>query len=324
MGMTEDELHDDLQPDLLRRPRRPRRDAVGRRRARRVADARRHHRRQGRGPDRRLRGRGDEADPRRGHQPHARAREDRAHALLLRGPDARRDRRGARRHREPGVPDPHQGGAAAALEARRARARARPEPRSRPGGSHRRRALPPAVSPTTARESPCPSSRSTLSRVQLRRVRRTVPWSRSSPLSPTGRRSTAPVVDPFRAPPDARGPRATGASSTPPSPGTRSARRRRHRRLRRLGGRVSATWSCATPTGSRTSYSFLRSRCAVGRRRSMPVARRRTDGRRLPPRRRVGGALPRSGRAVRPPPPACWSCRDAATPRRVHRVPDRT
>ena len=63
----------------------------------------------GLGPGRRLRGRGDEADPRPGHQPPARAGEDRPHPLLLRGPDPGRDRRHPRHHREPGVPDPHQG-----------------------------------------------------------------------------------------------------------------------------------------------------------------------------------------------------------------------
>ena len=47
------------------------------------------------------------------HQPPGRAGEDRPHALLLRGPDPGRDRRGPRRHREPGLPDPHQGRAPA-------------------------------------------------------------------------------------------------------------------------------------------------------------------------------------------------------------------
>ena len=44
-------------------------------------------------------------------------------ALLLRGHDARRDRRRARRHREPGLPDPHQGGADAARASCRRRSR---------------------------------------------------------------------------------------------------------------------------------------------------------------------------------------------------------
>ena len=51
----------------------------------------------------------------RGHQPAPRAREGRAHPLLLRGPDAGADRRGHRRHREPHLPDPHQGDPPATL-----------------------------------------------------------------------------------------------------------------------------------------------------------------------------------------------------------------
>ena len=40
----------------------------------------------------------------------SRAREDRRHALLLRGAHARRDRRDPRGHRVPRLPDPHEGG----------------------------------------------------------------------------------------------------------------------------------------------------------------------------------------------------------------------
>ena len=57
----------------------------------------------------------DPPDPGRLHRRAARAGEDRAHALLLRGPDPGRDRPGPRRHREPGEPGAHQGGHPAAV-----------------------------------------------------------------------------------------------------------------------------------------------------------------------------------------------------------------
>ena len=75
-----------------------------------------------------VRDRGDQAPARQGDQHAARAREDRRDPLLLRGPHARRDRPGPRRHREPHLPDAHQGRAAAARQARRPAATDRPGP----------------------------------------------------------------------------------------------------------------------------------------------------------------------------------------------------
>ena len=57
-------------------------------------------------------------------QSHAGTREDRPHALLLRGSDPRRDRSCAERDREPRVSDPHEGRAAVAIAYHRHRARA--------------------------------------------------------------------------------------------------------------------------------------------------------------------------------------------------------
>src|SRR5438105_1719158 len=73
---------------------------------RRLRDPPHHHRRRRWQPVGRRRGRRDQADPRDCHQPDERTETPRAHALLLRGHEARRHRRGPGRHREPGVPDP--------------------------------------------------------------------------------------------------------------------------------------------------------------------------------------------------------------------------
>ena len=91
-----------------------------------------------------LRVRGDQVPARQGDQHAARAGEDRRHPLLLRGPHARRDRPGPRRHREPHLPDAHQGRAAAARQARRAarltgRPSSRLQRRVRPADRRRRR-----------------------------------------------------------------------------------------------------------------------------------------------------------------------------------------
>src|SRR5204863_6387794 len=56
---------------------------------------------------------------RRGDRPPARAREARGHALLLRGADSSRDRRGARRDRVARLAAAHEGDPAAESEARR-------------------------------------------------------------------------------------------------------------------------------------------------------------------------------------------------------------
>jgi RNA polymerase sigma factor (sigma-70 family) len=63
-----------------------------------------------RGPGGGLRIPGDEGHPGRRHQPARRAREDRDHPLLLRGPHPGRDRAGPGGHRVAGLPDAHQGG----------------------------------------------------------------------------------------------------------------------------------------------------------------------------------------------------------------------
>ncbi len=57
-----------------------------------------------------LPGRGDPPDAARRHIASSRAGTAGARSLLLRGPDPGRDREGARCHREPGLPDPHQVG----------------------------------------------------------------------------------------------------------------------------------------------------------------------------------------------------------------------
>ena len=71
-----------------------------------------------------------ERGARRGDRAAARAREARRDALLLRGADAARDRRGARGHRVARLAAPHEGGAPAqgAPLGRRRRARPRPNP----------------------------------------------------------------------------------------------------------------------------------------------------------------------------------------------------
>ncbi|CAA9314805.1 MAG: RNA polymerase sigma factor, partial [uncultured Frankineae bacterium] len=113
----------DLQPGQLRQRRRAGRAAHPwwRREGRHPLAGRHPRGHQGRGPRPGLRDRGDQAPARQGDQHAARAREDRRHPLLLRGADPGRDRTGARRHREPDLPDAHQGGAAAARQAVRDR-----------------------------------------------------------------------------------------------------------------------------------------------------------------------------------------------------------
>ena len=69
--------------------------------------------REGPQPDSRARRDGDEGGDGRGDRRPARAREDRRHALLLRGADAPRDRRGARRDRVPRLAAAHEGDPAA-------------------------------------------------------------------------------------------------------------------------------------------------------------------------------------------------------------------
>ncbi len=64
-------------------------------------------------PESSLAGDRAEGGPRRGDRAPARAREARRHALLLRGADAPRDRRGARRYRVSRLPAPHEGDPAA-------------------------------------------------------------------------------------------------------------------------------------------------------------------------------------------------------------------
>ena len=64
---------------------------------------------------------GDARDAGRRDQLPVGAREDRRDALLLRGPDARRDRRDPRRHRVARLPDPHEGGRRAPRPALRGR-----------------------------------------------------------------------------------------------------------------------------------------------------------------------------------------------------------
>ena len=66
-----------------------------------------------------LRGEGDQGGVDPGGEPDGRTREDGPHPLLLRRPDPGRDRRHPRGDRVPGLPDPHQGGAAAPGQAGR-------------------------------------------------------------------------------------------------------------------------------------------------------------------------------------------------------------
>ena len=106
-----------------------------------------------------------ERGARRGDRAAAGAREARRHALLLRGADAARDRRGARRDRVPGLAAPHQGRAAAEGAARRA------------ASAGRGRARTPSASAATSTASvqwaePCTSSATSIVRSPSRRRRR--------------------------------------------------------------------------------------------------------------------------------------------------------
>ena len=101
--------------DLLGRHDGARRGAA-RRRPLRALDAGRDAAGRVVGPGRHLRGQGVQGGTGRGRRRHARAGADRPHDVLLRRPHADGDRPGARRHREQGVPDPHQGAPPAPIE----------------------------------------------------------------------------------------------------------------------------------------------------------------------------------------------------------------
>ena len=95
------------------------------------------------GPGRHLRGQGVQGGAGRGRRRHARAGADRADDVLLRRPHPDGDRPGARRHREQGVPDPHEGAPPAPLEVGRPSRDRSPvatagpaPPAGRPGAAH--------------------------------------------------------------------------------------------------------------------------------------------------------------------------------------------
>ena len=281
-------------PDLLRRPGRPRRDAVGRRRAGRVDHPRRHHRRRparARWPPSRSR-RCARSSPRPINR-HARAREDRAHPLLLRGPHPGRDRPGPRRHREPGVPDPHQGRPPAAVADRRQPSanRSRPVasgalgPAIGPDRPHRSGLVGPgsrrAPSPWRTRPSPWslprPGRSSVLRRPSVvparprrRRPGRVALLAASPPLRPPPLASAdgrhrrryrppvdGPIVDRFD-PPAQRWQAGNRGVDYGVAPGTAVvAGGRRRGRLRRRRRRRACTSPSATPTACARRYSFL-------------------------------------------------------------------
>ena len=222
-----------------------------------------------------------------------RPRAPRAHALLLRGPDARRDRPGPRRHREPRLPDPHQGDPPAALAARRTRAgltrlTIRFEA-SRAGSVQRRtralrssstssslpRAVPRPGEGRVRPRSPRVATRARLRVVALVLLRRRAPRPtradapdarRPAPTGPA--RSRAGSCGRSSPPRSVRAP-VTAASTSPRAPGTPRARRRRRRRScspATVAGTPRTSSSRTTAASAPRTRSCSTSRSAPGSR----------------------------------------------------------
>ena len=121
LGITRRELHDVVSQISFVSVLALDETRLGRGRPRGTGLADRHARRPRHRPDVGRRVAGDPRPAGRRDQRALRAREDRRHPLLLRGAHARRDRRDPRRHRVPGLPDPHEGGRRAAGPAHRGR-----------------------------------------------------------------------------------------------------------------------------------------------------------------------------------------------------------
>ncbi len=113
LGLSEEELQAQFSQISVRRHRGPGR-GTGRGRSRGVDHPGGHPARPPGGADAGVRGRGNETDPGRRHQPPRGPGKDSPDPVLLRGPHAGRDRPGPRGNREPRVPNPHQGGPAVA------------------------------------------------------------------------------------------------------------------------------------------------------------------------------------------------------------------
>ena len=236
----------------------------------------------------------------------ARAGEARAVALLRRGPDARRDRPGPRRHREPGVPDPHQVGAPPAGAADRRRRRLTPRRRSR----ERSRRPPTRLRPTVApRSSPCASSLVLSLSCSPSVAAGTRP--RRAWLPPVD----APVVDPFREPAVPVVPGNRGIEyGTAPGHAVRG-RGGGHGDVQRRRRRHAATWSSTTPTacGRRTAA------CRRPRWRAGDVVVAGADRRPQPPASCTSGcATRRHATSTRRRCSAVWSASPRLVPDRRH------